>query len=364
MAAKSFFFIPDISGFTNFVKNVEIDHARHIISELLELIIDADTLDLAVAEVEGDAVFFFKQDEVPDNDKILEQIQNTYVKFHEHLKAYETRRICQCGACTSAADLKLKFVAHKGDANLISVKGNSKPFGEDVIRVHRLLKNSVQENEYILYTDGIADPKAIAENQSGWKKVVEGEDTYDELGVIPYKTIPLSFLRSLVKDPPPIPVEDLAPNPVKGSINISASATDVFELVTNMKYRELWNKGVAGFKYDEGELNQVGAKHVCVFANSREVEFTTVKKDFGKDRLVHGEKTQQIPFTKEATTYYIIEGDDNETNLRVEFHAKTSPLTGWLFKLVLTPKLKKNLVKGLEDLKGLAEQEQSVLAPT
>ncbi len=38
---KALFFIPDISGFTNFVNNTELEHSIHIISELLELLIDS-----------------------------------------------------------------------------------------------------------------------------------------------------------------------------------------------------------------------------------------------------------------------------------------------------------------------------------
>lgn len=39
----SFLYIPDISGFTNFVNNTEIEHSKDII-ELLEIIIEANQL--------------------------------------------------------------------------------------------------------------------------------------------------------------------------------------------------------------------------------------------------------------------------------------------------------------------------------
>ena len=57
MPSKSLLFVPDITGFTKFVNNTEIDHSQHIISELLENIIDSNQLDLEVSEIEGDAVF-------------------------------------------------------------------------------------------------------------------------------------------------------------------------------------------------------------------------------------------------------------------------------------------------------------------
>ena len=72
MADHSFLFIPDISGFTRFVNTTEISHSQHIISELLELIIDSDELGLEVSEVEGDAVLFFGKGSVPSPQAIME----------------------------------------------------------------------------------------------------------------------------------------------------------------------------------------------------------------------------------------------------------------------------------------------------
>ena len=58
---KSLLFIPDITGFTEFVNNTEIEHGQHIISELLEKIIDSNELSMEISEVEGDAVLFYSQ---------------------------------------------------------------------------------------------------------------------------------------------------------------------------------------------------------------------------------------------------------------------------------------------------------------
>jgi len=54
---SALFFIPDISGYTKFINETEINHSTHIITELLEIIISSNILDLKVSEIEGDAVF-------------------------------------------------------------------------------------------------------------------------------------------------------------------------------------------------------------------------------------------------------------------------------------------------------------------
>ena len=58
MENKGLIFIPDISGFTRFVNEMEIDHSRLIIQELLEILINANQLGLVVSEIEGDAIYF------------------------------------------------------------------------------------------------------------------------------------------------------------------------------------------------------------------------------------------------------------------------------------------------------------------
>ena len=65
MENKGLLFIPDISGFTKFVHETEIDHSRLIIQELLEILINANQIGLEVSEIEGDAILFYKFGESP-----------------------------------------------------------------------------------------------------------------------------------------------------------------------------------------------------------------------------------------------------------------------------------------------------------
>ena len=113
-SASTLLYIPDISGFTNFVNKTEINHSRHIISELLEIIIDSDNFGMSVSEIEGDAILFFKE-ELPSITDLLEQCQDTFIKFHNYLRQYDKECVCKCSACETAIQLSLKFIIHKGD---------------------------------------------------------------------------------------------------------------------------------------------------------------------------------------------------------------------------------------------------------
>ena len=154
---KSLLFLPDISGFTKFVQTTEVAHSQHVISELLEVLINANTQDLQLAEVEGDALFFYKEEEVPSLEKLLAQIETMFTAFYSHLKLLEKNRVCPCNACSTAPNLQLKVIAHSGELQFINVQNKRKPFGTQVIEVHRLMKNSVDSDNYVLLSKKLSD---------------------------------------------------------------------------------------------------------------------------------------------------------------------------------------------------------------
>jgi len=60
MENKGLLFIPDISGFTRFVNEIGIERSRHIIQQLLEVLINANELGLQISAIEGDEILFYK----------------------------------------------------------------------------------------------------------------------------------------------------------------------------------------------------------------------------------------------------------------------------------------------------------------
>lgn len=161
-------FMPDISGFTEFVSSTEITHAQSIIQEVLEIIIESNQINLEIGEIEGDAVFFYRIGTPPTMEQLLKQVQIMFTKFHRHLQMYDKQRICPCAACSSAAQLKLKIVAHFGEVAGYSVKSHRKLFGRDVIVLHRLLKNSLNKKEYALLTEPLIEGTGIPGELPEW----------------------------------------------------------------------------------------------------------------------------------------------------------------------------------------------------
>ena len=51
-------FIPDISGFTKFVNETEIEHSRYIIGELLQNIINSNEMGLTIPRLKATPFYF------------------------------------------------------------------------------------------------------------------------------------------------------------------------------------------------------------------------------------------------------------------------------------------------------------------
>ena len=70
MENKGLLFIPDISGFTQFVSETEIEHSRLIIQELLEILIDSNQTGLEISEIEGPSDDFIVRRHVDPSSSI------------------------------------------------------------------------------------------------------------------------------------------------------------------------------------------------------------------------------------------------------------------------------------------------------
>ena len=351
-------FIPDISGFTKFVNATEISHSQHIIAELLELIIDSNQLDLIVSEIEGDAVLFYRFREVPSLADVLKQVERTFLEFHRHLKLYEGYRVCDCGACTTAWMLTLKMVVHVGDITLINVKNQSKLYGPDVITVHRLLKNNVPENEYLLFSNRYFDALNGRElpAELSWAEVKEGTAKYDDIGDVSYKYVVLTPLLQKVADEG-VPKTGKWAAPIATSdIFINRGLDHIYEIVTRLELRSRWAKGAETTGYEKGKPNQVGTKHICVI-NSKHLKFETVANSVTEKRRVYGERVLNAPLIKEGVTFWVMEAEGDGTRLKLEYHIIPIPVVGGLFKPLIRAKLKKTVTATLNQIKDFSENE-------
>lgn len=83
---QAFYFIPDISGFSGFVENTAIEHSIHIVSELLEILLDNNILNLKLSEIEGDALLMCSEKDLKYNQLEEQTCSNQWHFYWELLK--------------------------------------------------------------------------------------------------------------------------------------------------------------------------------------------------------------------------------------------------------------------------------------
>lgn len=324
---KSLLFIPDISGFTEFVHSTESEHSRHIISELLEVLIDSNELGLELAEVEGDALFFYKNNSIPSEVELQKQVEKMYLGFHNHLKAYEFQRICPCGACETATNLKLKFVAHSGDLDFIKIKETSKPYGKVVIQTHRALKNSIPLSEYLLVSKTLNEEYSEIVS-TNW---TEGSDNFD-FGDFEYKYLDLNDLKERIDPFSPTKYNGSVKPDLSVSREIPVSPNALFELVSNLDYRLHWTLGVNKLTYEKNKINRSGTQHICVF-DSGTVNVESFADRTQHDKLILGEKTLDPSIAESISTLYIVDRDSSSSGSHLTIEARIEG-KGIIYKLL------------------------------
>ena len=144
--------IADISGYTAFVADTEIEHSREILAELLEVTSRELERHLRLSRIQGDALIC-----VGEEDEVIPCLEDAFLSFHRRVRAMVAATTCPCNACRSVPNLTLKFIAQHGTYSTVTVRGTVDLVGADVNIAFRLLKNHVPSHEYILATNSVLD---------------------------------------------------------------------------------------------------------------------------------------------------------------------------------------------------------------
>jgi hypothetical protein len=176
--------LADISGYTSFVAQTEIEHADMAISFLLETIIEQLSRLLTISKLEGDAVFaYVEENKLGEAKPLLELVDQAYLAFRDKALTLYRGATCPCRACRALPTLDLKVLVHHGDFIVQQVAGIRDLMGTDVNLIHRLAKNKVEESTgwrgYALFTEPVLERMQM--NREGYFKRCE---TYEHLGEV------------------------------------------------------------------------------------------------------------------------------------------------------------------------------------
>jgi uncharacterized protein YndB with AHSA1/START domain len=177
--------IADISGYTDYLTGVELDHAQDILVDLLTTVVEPLRPAFHVAKLEGDAIFLYAPVDSIDGSGLLDRVEGSYYSFQRRLLAIRQATTCECNACIRIPELDLKLVVHHGSMIRHEVLGHEEVVGPDVIVVHRLLKNRIVKDfnipAYALLTDTCIAATALDPELLGMTRY---EDEYEGVGSV------------------------------------------------------------------------------------------------------------------------------------------------------------------------------------
>lgn len=159
---KGYLLITDISGYTQFLVESELAHAKEILDSLLATTVESIRAPVRVLNTRGDAVLcFVDEDQFLQPQSLLEAMQRIYFDFRSQLSLMGLNTTCPCNACVNIETLDLKVFVHYGEYIEQDIAGATELQGADVILVNLLMKNSVKET-FDLHGYGLVSDAAVA----------------------------------------------------------------------------------------------------------------------------------------------------------------------------------------------------------
>ncbi|MEI9943319.1 MAG: DUF2652 domain-containing protein [Chitinophagaceae bacterium] len=257
--------IPDISGFTEFMTTTELSHSSHAINILIDAILKAVDEEYEVSEIEGDAVLLIKKGAAPSQKQIVDTCLKIFNSFHVQRMWMQQHAICPCGACLGIINLTLKFVVHHGPVAEIKVGRFIKQSGPEMIVAHRLLKNSIANNEYLLITEKLLQqlPDEVEAVEMEW---TDSSEEYASIGKIPYRFTLLNEARKKIPEPPKPNNQYHTDNTSFLKMTVADNFRDVYMVVMNIPGRPAWFPGLQNVEQDIPQVF-IGSIHRCKFEN-------------------------------------------------------------------------------------------------
>ena len=186
MTQDGYIVIADITGYTAFLSQSELEHAQDSLGSLLSLMLERTRPPLVVSRLEGDAVISYASEgSFLQGQTLVETIESTYVAFRRAVERMVLNTTCTCNACKNIPSLDLKFFVHFGTFVTQRLGSQTELVGSDVNLIHRLTKNTITESTglkaYAVYTQAAVDALGIGEMS---EHMVRHAESYEHLGKV------------------------------------------------------------------------------------------------------------------------------------------------------------------------------------
>lgn len=342
------FILADIGGYTTFLSDVGIEHAKEITSHLFNGMVKVDKR-WKVGNVEGDCLFLYTSSrESPENT--FAQVRKLYENFRESVAEIASGSTCRCGACDRSGDLALKFVVHSGEFDTHEVAGRKELIGPDVVVAHRLLKNSVPLREYALITTSVAKVAHV----SGLTATT-AQDDYSDVGAVEYQYVDLQPVREAFEKSREIYLTEKTAD-VFATIEIEAPPELVWRVFSDDEKAKLWAPTLVEAEQISGEREKAGGVHTCLHGGGIKMIHLVVAHDETGRRATH--RLFNVPFVNEAYIGFEARPSSLGTKAFNYFSLKPGmPIAGHISKFRYLRATRKHGEDDLRGLKAVCEAE-------
>jgi hypothetical protein len=249
VAQKGFLLIADITGYTMFLTSSELEHAQGVLDALFKSIFAEIKAPITLSNLQGDAALAYLPDaNLPQRQFPLDAIERIYCSFANTLGAMRLNTTCTCNACRNMGSLDLKFFLHHGEYATQTLAGRTELQGPEVIRIHRLMKNSVTKNTgikaYALVTQQAADAIGLQEFFAGAIRHVEHTDEFGDTVCHVYDLAPVfaqwrASRRVFVERGEPLAFESM-------ELDLPVPPAVAWAYVTDVEKKIRWQQGLDG----------------------------------------------------------------------------------------------------------------------
>jgi Protein of unknown function (DUF2652) len=302
--------IPDISGFTEFMTTTELGHSSHAINILIDAIIKAADEEYEISEIEGDAVLMIRKGAAPSQKEILDTCIKIFNAFHFQRKWMQQHTVCPCGACQEIINLTLKFIVHHGPVAEIRVGRFVKQSGTEMIVAHRLLKNSINNNEYLLLTEKLLQESADLPGSLELEWASSSEE-YASIGKVAYRFALLNEARKKTPDPPEPQSYYRTDNTSYLEIPIAANFRDVYMVMMNIPGRVEWIPGLQKVEQERPEVF-IGSIHHCKFED-RQAVISPLRMTLSNEGILYAESCRIEEMNLSLIYEYVFKKITNNT---------------------------------------------------
>jgi len=186
MTQQGFLIISDITGYSKYLNESELEHARDSLTALLNILLDHTKSPLVLSKLEGDAVFSYAPEHgFLQGQSLLDMIESTYASFRKALELMVLNTSCTCNACRNLPNLDLKFFVHFGSFMTQKLGNFTELVGNDVNLVHRLAKNHIKEETgfkaYAAFTQSVMDVLKLEDFQNS---LTPHRETFADVGEV------------------------------------------------------------------------------------------------------------------------------------------------------------------------------------